>query len=341
MKTTIRLLITLLFITLLVLPATTVLAQDPTPTPGTNFTGDQLVIGNTYRLATGDTLVGNLAVIGGTASIEKDSAMTGDIILSGGTISISGTVNGDIIAIGGAVTLDDTSIVSGNLVLIGATLKRSPLAVITGEITEQSPSLFDFKDTGKALSPFTFTKDPLTRALSITFQAMAISALAVILGLLLPEQLKRVSSTITSEPLVVGGVGLLTIVVMPILLVLLTVTIILIPVTLVTLMVFIFALIFGWIAVGHEIGNRVSALFHADWHPAISAGIGVLLLSLVTGFTTMIPCAGWLIGVIISLFGLGAVIISRFGSSKYANKLINSVLPPKDEIMTPPSDPTL
>mgnify|MGYP001765517874 CR=1 FL=1 len=330
MKASIRVLLALLFLAILVIPSGYVLAQDPTPTPGNEYAGDQLVIGNTYRLSSGDTLTGNLAIVGGTATIEQDATMIGDIILSGGTMTLSGTLNGDIIAIGGAVTLEDTSTVNGNLVLIGATLKRSPLAEINGEITEQSPSFFDFKDTGNLL-PFTQKADPLTRALTITFESLALSALAVILGLILPQQVKRVSSTITSQPLVAGGVGLLTVVVLPIILVLLTVTIILIPVTILTVVLFIFALLFGWMAAGHEVGDRIEGLFHVDWHPAISSGIGVLLLSLVSGFSTMIPCAGWLIGGLVSLFGLGAVIISRFGSERYSRKVINAVLPPNQE----------
>ncbi len=332
MKNYLKFLVIPLILALIILPTGLVFAQDPTPTPGTNYTGDQLVIGNTYRLTSGNTLTGNLAIVGGTATIENGATMSGDTILSGGTLTLSGTLHGDIIAIGGAITLDDSAVVNGNLVLIGATLKRSPLAVINGEITEQSPSLFNFKNTGNVLSPFKSNNDPLTRALAITFESLAISALAVILGLILPHQVKRVSATITAQPLVAGGVGLLTIVVLPIVLVLLTITIILIPVMILTVILFIFALLFGWMAAGHEIGDRIESIFHVDWHPAISAGIGVLLLSLITGFATMIPCAGWLIGGIIVLFGLGAVIISRFGSEKYAKSLIHSVLPPKEDL---------
>ncbi len=331
MKKSIKYLLLSFVLLVCLVPSGFVFAQDPTPTPGINYTGDQLVIGNTYRLSSGDTLTGNIAIVGGTATIENGATMTGDTILSGGTLTLAGTLHGDIIAIGGAVTLDDTAVVNGNLVLIGATLKRSPLAVINGEITEQSPSLFNFKNAEKTLSPFGANKDPLTRALSITFESLAMSALAVILGLILPNQVKRVSATITSQPLVAGGVGLLTIVVLPIILVLLTITIILIPVTILTILLFVFTMLFGWMAAGHEIGDRIESLFHVDWHPAISAGIGVLLLSLVTGFATLIPCAGWLIGGIVALFGLGAVIISRFGSEKYSKKVINAVLPLKEE----------
>jgi len=341
MKKSLKLFIVVLALMLGLLPTGAALAQDPTPTPGQDYSGDQLVIGNTYRLSSGDTLSGNLAIVGGTATIEKDATMTGDTILSGGTLTLAGTLNGDIIAIGGAITLEDSAVVNGDLVLIGATLKRSPLAVISGDITEQSPSLFSSKDNTNVLSPFKSNKDPLTRALAITFESLALSALAVILGLLLPQQVKRVSATITSQPLVAGGVGLLTCVVLPIVLVLLTVTVILIPVMILAVILFVFAMLFGWMAAGHEIGDRIESLFHVDWHPAISAGIGVLLLSLVTGFATMIPCAGVLIGVIVALFGLGAVIISRFGSEKYAKDVINAVLPtPETQAPVPPENTT-
>jgi hypothetical protein len=341
MKKILRVFLISLVVCLVALPTGLAFAQDPTPTPGTNYTGDQFVIGNTYRLAAGDTLTGNLVIVGGTAAIEKDATMVGDTVLSGGTLTLSGTLTGDIVAIGGAVTLNDRAKVDGNLVLVGATLKRSPLAVITGEITEQSPSFFNFKDFGSRFLPFRAATDPLTKALAITFESLALSALAVILGLILPQQTKRVSSTITAEPLVAGGVGLLTIVVLPIALVLLTITIILIPVTILTIILFVFAMLFGWMAAGHEIGDRIESIFHVDWHPAISAGIGVLVLTLITGFATMIPCAGWIIGGIVALFGLGGVIISRFGSEKYSKKVINAVLPPKDDLPSEPPAPQI
>jgi hypothetical protein len=305
------------------------LAQSPTTEPGKTISGDQIVIANTYRLETGNELVGNLAVIGGTATLDEGSTMTGDIFLTGGTITINNTVNGDIIAIGGAVNVEDTAVINGNVSLIGATLKRSPLAKVNGEITEQSPKLFDFdlsKPDGVKL-PFTAEKSLLAKMLQASLQALAMAALAVILGLIFPDQIKRVASTMTSEPLITGGVGLLSLVIIPIILVLLTITIILIPVTLLSILLLGLAIMFGWIAVGYEIGQRFAGLFKATWHPSIAGGIGTLLLSLVTGFVNLIPCVGWLIGVLVAILGLGAVIISRFGSTKYANKMVKAVIP--------------
>jgi hypothetical protein len=329
-----------ILVALLITPIT-VLAQTPTAQPGKTISGDQIVIANTYRLESGDELMGNLAVIGGTATLDEGSTMTGDVFLTGGTLTVSGTVNGDFIAIGGAVNIEDTADINGNISLIGATIKKSPLAEINGEITEQSPKFFDFNisDPEAINFPFTAKTSLLTKMLQASLQALAMAALAVILGLLFPQQIKRVADTISKEPLVTGGVGLLSVVVAPILLVLLTITIILIPVTLLGMLLVGFGVLFGWIAIGYEIGERLAVLFKTTWHPSIAAGIGVLLLGLVTGFATLIPCIGWLIGVIVAILGLGAVIISRFGSSKYANKVVQAVVPTAPFPPTPPSAP--
>lgn len=316
-------------IALLVFVPATVYAQTPTPVPGTQITGDQVVIGNTYRLESGETLVGNLLVVGGTATISADSLLNGDVVLIGGTIAIRGTITGDVVSIGGAVTLEDTAVVNGGVTLLGASVNRSPLAKVAGGVSEQSPEVFnfDFGNTDRWNLPFAATEKPLVRVLNTFMQTLAMSVLAVILGLLLPGQIKRVSETVLREPLIAGGVGLLTIIVAPIVLVLLTITIILIPVTILSILVLALGVFFGYVAVGYEIGQRVAVLFKTTWHPSISAGMGVLLLSLVTGFSSYIPCVGWIVGLIVSILGLGAVVISRFGSSKYADRMVQAVLP--------------
>lgn len=308
----------------------TVFAQTPTPPSGAVITGDQVVIGNTFRLDAGETLNGSLLVIGGTASISEDSTLNGDMVLIGGTISVRGKVTGDIVAIGGAVTVEDTAVIEGGLTLLGASLNRSPLAEIIGGISEQTPEIFNFdpeKTEGWKL-PFVTADRPVTKLLNTTFQALAMGVLAVIIGLLLPAQIKRVADTVIQEPLITGGVGLLAIIVAPIVIVLVGITIILIPVSLLILLVFMLAILFGFIAIGFEIGERIAILFKTSFHPSISAGIGVLLLSLITGYATLIPCIGWVIGAIVTILGLGAVVISRFGSSKYADRIIQAVIPP-------------
>ncbi len=337
MKNVIRLVILIGGIIFAAIAPSTAFAQTPTPVPGNDISGDQVIIGNTYRLESGETLTGNLLIIGGTAAIADQANLNGDIVLIGGTVSVSGNINGDIVAVGGAVNLESYAEVSGGITLVGANLNRSPLAKVSGTISEQNPEIFnfDFNQPSGWKLPFAFTQNPLTKLLNTTLQALAMAVLAVILGLLLPNQLKRVSDTVVREPLIAGGVGLLTIIVAPTVLMLLVITILLIPVSLLGMLVLVLAIFYGFIAVGFEIGQRIATLFKTTLNPSISAGIGVLLLSLVTGYATFIPCIGALIGIIVSIFGLGAVVISRFGSSKYAYRVVQAVIPP-----TQPQPPT-
>lgn len=334
--------LTLLLALLLVLFATpqAVLAQTPTPQPAASSSGDQVIIGNTFRLEPGDSLDGNLLVVGGTATISKGASVNGDTILVGGTVTIRGTMNGDIVAMGGAVNIEDYAVVNGDLVMIGANLSRSPLAEINGSVSEQSPDFFDFKDKADRISlPFLPTRDPLKQLLNASMQALALSILAVLIGLLLPGQVQRVKATILREPLIAGGVGLLSVVLTPIVLVLLAITIILLPVSAITAVILALALLFGFVAVGLEIGERMATVFKTTWHPSISAGVGTLMLSLVTGIAGLIPCVGWLIGFIVGILGLGGVVISRFGSSKYAAKVMNAVIPNVEKTETSDEKP--
>jgi hypothetical protein len=328
MKRILNLSLLIAILVILITAPATAWAQTPTPQPGNTSRGDQVIIGNTFRLESGDTLDGNLLVIGGTATISKGAVVNGDTVLIGGTVTSRGTMTGDIVAIGGAVNIEDYAIVNGNLVMIGANLNRSPLAEINGSVSNQSPGFLDFKGDNKNIEmPFLPTKDPLRNLLNTSLQALALSILAVVIGLFLPGQMQRVKSTLMQQPLIAGGVGLLTLVLAPIILVLLAITIILIPVSAIAIIILALAFLFGFVAVGFEIGERMAQVFKTTWHPSISAGIGTLLLSLVTGIAGLVPCIGWLIGLIVGILGLGAVVISRFGSSKYAARVVQAVVP--------------
>ncbi len=326
-----------LILTLLVSVPSVVLAQGDNPPSGNTITGDQVVIGNTFRLESGDTLDGSMLIIGGTATTASDTKINGDLILIGGTLAIDGTVNGDIVSIGGAVNLSDSAIVNGNLSLLGANLQRSSGSIINGQIEEGSPNFpgEGATDQLRRWLPFGNWRNPVRGILTTLFEALALGILAVLVGLLMPHNVKNIAANLVREPLVSGGIGLLAIIVAPIILLLVAITIILIPVSFLAFIALGLALVLGFIAVGYEVGQRLATLFKTTWHPSISAGIGTLLLSLVTGIAGLIPCVGWVLGFIAAIIGLGAVITSRVGSERYANKLLQAVLP-----VTPAASPS-
>jgi hypothetical protein len=142
--------------------------------------------------------------------------------------------------------------------------------------------------------------------------------LAVLVVIFFDMSTGRVSKAAIEQPVITVGAGLLTAFLSPLALIAMTITIILIPVTLLTMFALVIAWLFGWISIGLEVGKRIATLFNTEWAPAISAGIGTFILFLVLGgISELIPCVGWLPLVLVGLWGLGAVIMTRFGSQKY------------------------
>jgi len=97
----------------------------------------------------------------------------------------------------------------------------------------------------------------------------------------------------------------------------LAITLILLPVAVLVPFVLVAAVVFGWLALGIEIGHRLAEAFKVEWTPILVAGIGTFTLTFGIGLVNWVPCIGFLIGLVVSAAGLGAVIMTRFGSRAY------------------------
>ena len=287
----------------------------------------QVIFGQSYTLKSGDTLVGDLLVFGGTATLEQGSMVNGNVVLFGGSLVANGEVSGDVAVTGGTVTVGASAHLHGNLTTVGASLLRADGAQIDGQVYNTATSLIGSgSNGGNPVTPST-PATPATPNIHINFdpfgtlfnafgQALGLAVLAMLVMLFLAPQADRVAHAVMAQPLTAGGLGLLTIVLAPIALLLLTVTLILIPVALVAVVALFAAGVFGWIAIGYEIGQRFTAAIHQNWHPAFSAGLGVFSLTLVANALTGIPvlnCVGWLVPFLVLVAGLGAVLMTRFG----------------------------
>lgn len=322
----ISLIFLVLLITLFAFPGA-VLAQAP------NNGNDQVVFGGTFTLNSGQTLTGNLVVFGGLATLEKGSVVNGDVALTGGSLNINGEINGSITSVGGSINLSDTAVVDGDINTIGAALNRSDKAVIKGRVSSSGPGNFRIPlnwsaNSLKNLDLMNLFK-PVGTVLWGIFQALAMAALALLVTLFLPYPTGRVAHTISSQPVIAGALGLLTIVVTPALFIVLLVTIILIPLSLIGLLVLAIAFAFGWIAVGYETGRRLAAMFKVQWAAPVNAGVGTLVISLLSSVFMIIPCVGWVLPAILAIVGLGGVLITRFG--------MQGSLPPELALSVAPS----
>lgn len=313
--------------------------------PGTALaqtsTGDEVVIGGSYTLETGDTFDGNLIVIGGNATIEAGATLNGDIMVAGGNLTVSGLVNGDIFTTGGVVSLTETANIQGNIATLGGNIDRTPGAIISGEITEDFSQSFKFlnpRDNWLTPAPDAQVRmNPVVDAIWSAFWVLVRSflwvALAVLVVLFAPASTERVANAAISKPLITGSIGLLTILVVPVVLVVLAITICLLPVSLIGLVVLTLGWAFGIVALGVETGKRLSTLLKQDWALPVSGGIGVFILTLVTnGLHALLFCVGWLPALLVGSVGLGAVLLTRFGTQSY---------PPADPLETLSQSPLL
>jgi hypothetical protein len=299
---------------------------------------DKVVFGGTYTLESGQSLDGNLVIFGGVVTTEEDSRVNGDVVLIGGVAEIGGTVNGNFVGIGGAVQLVDTALVNGDLVTIGAALSRDEGARVTGQIVDgvfgiphdpgmppipDIPDIPDMPDVPdvpampqKPNINVSFN-NPFFEMLWLFFRTFMLALLAVLVVIFFEKPTTLVSKAAVEQPVITGAAGFLTAALTPMALIALTLTIILIPVTLVTTLVLVAAWLFGWIAVGLEVGKRIAQLFNVEWAPAVSAGVGTFVLFLVLGGFGFIDCIGWIPQFLVGLWGLGAVVMTRFGTQRY------------------------
>lgn len=287
------------------------LAQSPS--------GDQVVFGGHFTLRAGEILDGNLVVFGGSANLEHGSRVNESIAIMGGSVAINGEVRGSINVIGGSVILGDTAHVFGDIFTVGGHVTRQPGARVDGSARRIEPEEFQLPQFADPV-PYWPNYDilaPIGRVLWFIFRTLAISALAVLVVLFMATPTQRVAKTMLAQPLVSGVMGFLTLFIVPALSIVLAVTIILIPLSLLAFLVLFVALIYGWIVVGVEVGDRLAAMLHTSWTMPVSAGLGTLVLTIVAGAVGQIPCIGWVLSFIVAMIGLGSVVLSRFGTQVY------------------------
>jgi len=299
-------------------PSFSVSAQSDNP-PDINE--DKVVIGQTFILKENQELNGELAIIGGTVILKKGSTVNGDIAIIGGAIEIEGTVNGDLQGLGGSINLLSTARISGSVYNFSTNLTQEEGAVIDGQQIASLPFDLDFGDFSVPNMPKLSEKSNffgfIGNFLFAILQILALGAFAMVIVLIAPKSTDRIARSIFKQPFVHWGIGLLTLFAVPAVLVILLITIILIPLGIIGILIFSFAILFGWLALGYAIGKRLFETGSRNYSPALVAGLGTIILTMVARFSAMIPCIGWTIGAALSLFGLGAVILTRFGTRDY------------------------
>ena len=319
MKNMLRCLTLFILLALVFAPTASVHAQGPGPD-----SSGRVIFGSNFTLESGETFQGDLVVFGGNVTVEEDADLNGNLVVFGGTASSNGQIHGDVVIVGGQVSLDKQAHVTGDVVTVGGQLQKAEGARIDGEVVNNiqpeieipngtvSPSI----PVPEVPTPPSVNVDfnPFWSATGVLMRAVAVALLAMLAVMFLQPQLDRVGQAITAQPLVSGGIGLLTLFVAPIAVAILSVTIILIPIAVVSVFLLVFAWLFGIIALGQEVGERFTRSINQTWAPVLATGFGTFLVMLMGGAIAEIPCVGWVAPAVLGLLGLGAVAVTWFGT---------------------------
>ncbi len=291
----------------------------------------RIVFGGSYTLASGQTLDGDLLAFGGNVTLEPTSVVTGSVVLVGGNMNSAGTIRGDLALVGGNANLQAGALIEGGVASFGGNVNRDPAARIEGEITSggqtvEIPGIFPFEGVPPLEFPFVGRswdapridiRMPMLDGGWLLLQSLLTAALAVLVVMFGANHAGRVAKAAADAPIASGVVGLLGVVGIPALLVVLALTICLIPFTIVGVLLFVVAIVYGWISIGLEVGERLTHMLKWQLDPAAAAGLGTFVISLVANGINFIPCVGWLAPTVVSAVGLGAVLLTRFGRQGY------------------------
>ncbi len=324
---------------------------------GENFTleaektidDDLVVFGGNVTLKPGSTVNGDLAVFGGNVTV--DGTVDGDIGLIGGNANINGTVDGDIGLLGGNANVGETAVIGGGIGLFGGNADVADGAVIKGEIHNETEFNFDYGDErpmpGMPPVPppfghsnffdssdgggfFGWIGRMVSDVIKIVFSLIILGLIAWLVSAFMPQHMMTVRETVLQSLPVSFGIGLITslvalvgvLIAIPLIL-----TICLAIVPILAYMLLGIAALFGWIVMGQIIGEKLlvaSGRSQPDF--IFSSVVGVVILTVLTKMPVIgeIPCLGWLLGLmgaiaglVITITGLGAVLLTRFGTRPY------------------------
>jgi cytoskeletal protein CcmA (bactofilin family) len=314
MKLTFKIFTLLLLLGLLLTPTGSVFAQGPDP-----GSAGRVIFASNFTLASGDTFDGDLVVFGGNVTIEEDAILNGDLVVVGGTIQSNGETSGSMVVVGGQITLDESARVTGDVVTIGGQLDQAEGAEIQGEVVNnvapnitlpsgripptepEAPSVPTPPDVIPPNINVHF--NPFAEFFGIIFWAVGAGAFSMLLALFLQPQITRTGNAMVSQPVMTAAIGLVSVIVAAIFFL-----------TVLPPILVIFAWFFGIVALGQEVGERFTKAINQEWTPVMTIGFGTFLLVLAGGVIGLIPCLGGMMLFLVGLIGIGASIITLFGT---------------------------
>ena len=314
--------------------------------------GPAVLPGENMVIGPGEVVQNDVAVLGGNLELQEGGRVDGDVAVFGGSAIVDGEVDGTLVVVGGTLDLGSHALIRKDLVTFATTVSRALGATVQGETVEGFRGrAFRLPELPNLPSVETWRTTPtqwdqngffgLVRSfLRFVLRLTAMVVLGVLLVLLLPRQTAVVEQAVSEAGWTSLAFGVLSFLVLLVLIPLLVLICIGIPVAILLGMAAVAAALFGWVAIGVLLGRRILAALHTSQpQPAIEAIVGVVALTLLSE----VPCLGFFVGAVAGTVGLGAVVLTRFGTMHYAPSTPVTDLPapppPPLDVPAPPPPP--
>jgi len=260
-----------------------------------------------------DAAVGkNVHVAGGNIYVNK--SIGGDLVAAGGVVEVSenSTIAGDLVVGGGEIIVNGK--VAGNLLVsAGKSLTFGAKSEVTGKITYYGNNDPIIKD-GAKLGTIERHALPMHRRLfggtllgaGLIVMLLAWLAAGLLLLYLLKPELTKATVMMRSEPWANLGIGLISLIVGPILIVLLLITLVGYYIAILVLLWYLFALMLSCLVAAVFLGRWLYHYFDKDaagidWKIVLTGVIAFKILQL-------IPILGWIICAVLSLMAFGVIL---------------------------------
>jgi len=272
---------------------------------------------------------GNIVKVWDDVHISTKEDVRGNVVVIFGDAEVSGRVDGSVVTVFGNLLLDETAEVTGTVVAAGGYLDQDPGASVDNVVA------IDPLRSGQGEGWLGLFKHDGLSFLICQGTFLLTMLLAIVAVAASPRQrFDRITDHLRAAPMPSLGMGVLTALaghlIVAVLMVVLVLTVIGLPLALLVGMALVIVVVLSVAVCGAVLGERLCAFFggrcHSPWLVVV-VGMTALhlfsflgsLVGLVGGSSTLaslIIILGLTIKTIAYLLGLGALVLSRFGSLK-------------------------
>lgn len=267
-------------------------------------------------LSVNNSVTRDIVAFGAAVDVAGQAKIGSDLVLGAGNASIDGLVEGNVKGGGGQITIANG--VGGDVELSVDNLTLASTANIKGNLTYTSENKADVHSGaqigGKTTHKLPEVKEPVKagplKGIGGKFLGFLMTLMTgVVIVLVAPRRSTSIADSIRNRPLSSLGWGALVLFVTPIAAIIVCITVIGIPVALIALVLYAIAIYLSQIFVGLLIGRLIIGRFRDVETKAILVGTLAAGLAILFVFG-LIPYLGFIIGLAVALFALGALVVS-------------------------------